>query len=69
MRQIVKMSSAVLLQYCVSLLVHPSRAQTSEILRKTLGIQDLEHSEGRGRLCFIQVRSVLRPSYDKVWYV
>ena len=34
------------LGYCVSLLVYPSRAQTSEILWKTLGIHDLEHSEG-----------------------
>ena len=32
--------------FCVLLLVQPSRAQTSEILWKTQGIHDFEHSEG-----------------------
>ena len=42
-------------------LVYPSRAQTSEILWKSLGIHDLEHSEGsvyasvKWDLCIIQV--------------
>ena len=65
------MSSAVL-EYFVSLLVHPSQAQTSEILWKTLRIHDLEHSEGGVYASFMwdlcSDQDMTKSSMPKAWH-